>query len=146
MIACIPGKEATMKLTQFHTMRTAVQDNAAPASAAELQPLVAQLERDLTGTGVLEDVEVGFTDNADSLLIAMCTFPADMDEDVMARWLEGLWTNRLSHGFWEAHATLVDPDQVELEGATRAGLGGRYVTVHILAQKAAVPAQRVAVA
>jgi hypothetical protein len=68
-----------------------------------------------------------------------------MDEDVMARWLEGLWTNRLSYGFWEAHATLVDSDQVELEGATRAGLGGRYVTVHILAQKAAVPAQRVAV-
>jgi hypothetical protein len=144
MITDIPGKEALMKITQFHTMRTAVQDNAAPASPAEQQRLVEELERSLVGTGVFEDVEVGRTDNIDNLVIAMCTFPADVDEDVVARWLEGLWGTRLSHGFWEAHASLVHADQVELEGATRAGLDGRYLTVHILAQKAAVPAQRTA--
>ena len=83
--------------------------------------------------------------HVDNLVIAMCTFPEELTESEIARRLELLWEDRLRYGFWEAHATLVDNGQVELEAATRASQTGHYITLHIVAQRGFVPAQRVAV-
>jgi hypothetical protein len=60
----------------------------------------------------------------------------------LARWLEQLWQQQLRYGFWEAHTLLVDDTQVEFLGATRSGLNGHYVTLHLIAQRAFIPVQR----
>ena len=134
-----------MELTQYHKMRTAVQSNASPGSAQALRDVQENLARALASVGLFSDVEVGYTDDVDNLVIAMCTFPEGMTEREVARRLEMLWEDRVRYGFWEAHALLVDSDQVELQAATRTGTDGHYVTLHVVAQKAFVPAQRVAV-
>jgi hypothetical protein len=131
-----------MELTQYHKYRTAVQSNASPAPPAQIQQVEQNLRSLLMSTGIFEDVEVDHTDDVDELVIAMCTFPSQMSHVQIAQRLEQAWQDRLRFEFWEAHATLADDDQVEFQGATRAGSGGSYVTVHIVAQKAGVPAQR----
>jgi hypothetical protein len=131
-----------MKLIEFHTMRRAVQINASPASGEELRVVVDRVRETLVGSRVFEDVEVEATEDADQLVIAMCRFSAPLTEQVAEQSLEWLWENELRFGFWASHGTLVEPGQVEFEGATRASTWGRYVTVHIVAQQAAVPAQR----
>ena len=133
----------TMDLIQFHKMRAGVQANAAPGSSQALQDVRQNLEHALASVGLFSDVEVDYTDDVDSLVIAMCTFPEHLSETEVARRLELLWEDRLRYGFWEAHATLVDSGQVELEGATRNAQNGHYVTLHIVAQKGFVPAQRI---
>jgi hypothetical protein len=87
-------------------------------------------------------IEVGVTDDADALVIAMCTFPDEMDAGRLAHWMEQLWQQRLRFPCWEAHATLVDDDQVEFLGATRVSANGHYVTLHVVAQRATIPTQR----
>jgi|tagenome__1003787_1003787.scaffolds.fasta_scaffold20935170_3 hypothetical protein len=131
-----------MRLTDFHTMRRAVQNNASPAFVEELQVVADRVREALLGSGVFEDVEVEQTDDRDQLVIAMCRFSAPLTEEVAELSLEWLWENELRYGFWASHGTLVEPGQVEFEGATRASTWGRYVTVHIIAQTVAVPAQR----
>jgi hypothetical protein len=133
-----------MELRQYHKIRTAVQSNASPGPAQTLHDVQENLASALASVGLFSDVEVGYTDDIDNLVIAMCTFPEDLTETEIARRLEMLWEDRLRYGFWEAHATLVDNGQVELEAATRASQNGHYVTLHIVAQRGFVPAQRLA--
>ena len=132
-----------MELTQYKKLRTAVQSNAAPASTTQVEELEESLRTMLMSTGIFEDVEVEHTDNVDELVIAMCTFPSQMSQVQIAQRLEQAWQDRLRYEFWEAHTTLVDDEQVEFQGATRTSSNGTYVTVHVVAQKAHVPAQRV---
>jgi hypothetical protein len=132
-----------MELTKYHKLRTAVQSNASPGSPTELSLLEERVRETLLGSGLFDDVEVGHTDDIDHLVIAMCHFPDHLSQAQIAQRLERLWEDRLRYGFWEAHATLVDSDQVEFQGATRTGSSGHYVTLHIVAQKARVPAQRI---
>jgi hypothetical protein len=135
-----------VELTQFHKLRTALQFSAPRGATAELAEAQARVRRSLFSAGWFENVEVGTTDDADNLVIAMCRFPARLDEEQVAERLSQLWEEALRYPFWGAHTTLVWSDQVELEGATRAGAQGHYITVHIVAQKApqlaSVPAQR----
>ena len=131
-----------MELTQYKKYRTAVQSNASPATTDQIVAVEDNVRSMLMSTGFFEDVEVEHTDDVDELVIAMCTFPAQMSHVQIAQRLEQAWQDRLRFEFWEAHATLADDDQVEFQGATRSGSGGTYVTVHIVAQKAGVPAQR----
>ena len=133
-----------VQIAQYHKMRQAVQTNASPGSAAELRAVQADLRAALSSLGVFDDVEVEYTDDLDQLVIAMFTFPEQMSRTEVARRLELLWEDRLRYPFWEAHTTMVDRDQIEFQGATRAGTTGHYVTVHIVAQQARVPAQRAA--
>jgi hypothetical protein len=130
-----------MRLIDFHIMRAAVQANANPAREDELQVVAERVREALVESGVFEDVEVEHTDDRDQLVIAMCRFSSMTEEDAEQS-LEWLWENAMSYDFWEARGTLAEPGQVEFEGATRASTWGRYVTVHIVAQKVAVPAQR----
>jgi hypothetical protein len=132
-----------MELTLYKKYRTAVQSNASPASTPQILEVEDNLRSMLMSNGFFEDVEVDHTDDVDELVIAMCRFPSQMSHVQIAQRLEQAWQDRLRFEFWEAHATLVDNDQVEFQGATRSGTGGTYVTVHIVAQKADVPAQRV---
>lgn len=133
-----------MEIAQYHKLRQGVQMNASPGSVDELRAIRSELEAALTAVGLFEEVEVDYTDDVDHLVIAMCTFPEQLSREEIAHRLELLWEDRLSYPFWEAHSTRVDPDQIELQGATRAGAAGHYVTLHIVAQTARVPVQRVA--
>jgi hypothetical protein len=133
-----------MRLVDYHKLRRGVQSNARPGVATELRPLEAELQVALLATGVFEDVEVGRTDDVDQLLIALCRFPAETDAEQVAKVLEQVWQDRVRYGFWEAHAASVRKGHVEFQGATRADQRGHYATVHIVAQRASVPAQRVA--
>ena len=131
-----------MELLDYRKMRTGIQLNASPAPSDEVRPVAERLRDMLVATGLFADVEVDTTDNVDALVIAMCTFPTEMSPDRLAQWLQQLWQQELSSPCWEAHATLVDDDQVEFLGATRESHVGRYVTLHIVAQRADIPAQR----
>lgn len=131
-----------MELVKYHKMRTAVQVNASPGRPEELRGVAARLQQSLMETGLFEEVEVDSTENLDNLVIAMCKFPAQASHAQVAARLERLWEDRLRYQFWEAHSMIVHDDQVELQGATRTGTEGYYVTMHVVAQKAPIPAQR----
>ena len=135
-----------MELTRFHLLRTALQTNAPRGARGDLLEAQARVSQGLRSVGCFEDIEVGATDDADNLVIAMCRFPAGLSEQRVAERLSELWDDALRYPFWGAHTTLVCTDQVELEGATRAAEHGYYVTVHVVAQRAprlaVVPAQR----
>ena len=93
-------------------------------------------------SGVFEEVEVEHTDDPDQLVIALCKFLPYFTERDVARHLERIWADRVSYPFWEAHAVHVEDEHVEFEAASRHSSGGHYVTVHLVAQKARIPAQR----
>lgn len=131
-----------MELMDYRKLRTGLQINAAPAGPAAVRPMARRLQESLQGTGLFSDVEVDATENVDAMVIGMCTFPAEMQVGRLAHWLEQLWQQQLRYGFWEVHTLLVDDDQVEFLGATRSGLNGHYVTMHLIAQRAFIPTQR----
>ena len=131
-----------MDLLRFHRMRTAIQGNATPGSSADLATVEGSLRYLLTSSGLFEDVEVERTDDPDQLVIALCTFRAHASEADVASRIERMWADRVSYPFWEAHAVHVEDEHVEFEAASRHSSGGHYVTVHLVAQKARIPAQR----
>jgi hypothetical protein len=131
-----------MNLMQFHRLRTAIQDNAAPGSTRDLATVEGSLRSLLMSSGLFVDVEVERTDDPDQLVIALCTFDPHVSEAAVAGQVELLWADRVSYPFWEAHALLVEEEHVELEAASRPSPVGGYVTVHLVAQKARIPAQR----
>ncbi|HSV37804.1 MAG TPA: hypothetical protein VLI04_03515 [Nocardioidaceae bacterium] len=131
-----------MELTQFHTLRTAVQGNALLPTNTALASMEEDLRELLMSSGLFEEVEVERTDNPDALIIALCQFKPEMSEREVAGTLEQIWQDRVRYPFWEAHTTLVAPEHVEFEGATRFSSAGHFATVHLVAQKARIPAQR----
>ena len=126
-----------MQLTRFHEVRSAVQTKARPGGTDDLTAAATRVEDGLIATGWFDDVEVGATDEVDNLVVALCRYPGQLPADRVAQRLVRLWEDRLRYPFWGVHATLVDPDQVELEGATRIRKDGHYVTVHVVAQRGA---------
>jgi hypothetical protein len=133
-----------VELREYRKLRNALQCNVSPGGQGVLTAIADRLRAGLAVTGLFEDVEVEVTGHTDRLVIAMCSFTEDHDEADVARALETLWRRELRYDFWEAHSTLVSRGQVELQGATRASSYGHYVTVHMVAQKVRVPAQRAA--
>ncbi|MGZ4494821.1 MAG: hypothetical protein ACXVWU_08985 [Nocardioides sp.] len=131
-----------MDLLQFHKMRTAIQHNAAPASGVEVASVEGSLRDLLMASGLFEEVEVESTRDNDQLVIALCQFRPFYTEYDVAERLEAIWHDRVRYPFWEAHALHVEDGHIEFEAATRASSDGRYVTVHLVAQKASIPAQR----
>ncbi len=131
-----------MDLLNYHRMRTAIQVNASPGTGAELESVEETLRAMLMASGIFEDVEVEHTDDPDQLVIALCRFRPFYTEGAVADRLEEIWAERVRYPFWEAHAIRTEVDHVEFEAASRASQEGHYVTVHLVAQKAAVPAQR----
>jgi hypothetical protein len=131
-----------MELTQFHTLRTAVQGNAAAPSDVALASMEGDLRDLLMASGLFEEVEVDITDDPDALVIALCQFKPEHNETDVAGALEHIWQDRVRYPFWEAHSMIVAPEHVEFQGATRFSSAGHYATVHLVAQKARIPAQR----
>jgi hypothetical protein len=133
-----------MDLMLFHKMRTAIQGNAAPASHQDLATLEGTLRDHLMATGLFVQVEVERTDDPDRFVIALCEFDPDLSAEDVAGVLERMWQDKLRYPFWEAHAFKVENGHVEFEAASRHSNQGHYVTVHLVAQKARIPAQRAA--
>jgi hypothetical protein len=131
-----------MDLLQFHKMRTAIQGNAYPGSGTDLATMERNLRDLLMASGIFEEVEVEHTDDPDRLVIALCHFKPDYSEQDVAAHVEQLWHDRVRYPYWEAHTLVVDKEHVEFEAATRSSNTGPYVTVHMVAQKARIPAQR----
>jgi hypothetical protein len=131
-----------MNLMQFHRMRTALQVNAGPGRGRNLESVERQLRRRLVESGLFDEVEVGCTDDPDRLVIALCRFHRSCSEADVAASLERIWTDQVCYPFWEAHAVRAANGHVELEAASRIGVGGHYVTVHLVAQRTVIPSQR----
>ena len=75
-------------------------------------------------------------------MVGLCHFREGITEDDIAAYIERVWSDRLRYPLWEAHSVIVDEDHVEFEAATRGSTTGHYVTVHLVAQRARIPAQR----
>ncbi len=131
-----------MKLLDFHKLRAAVQVNAYPGSGRELTTMEANLRDLLMASGLFESVEVEHTDDPDQLVVGLCEFHPNLSEHAIAERLEELWQDRVRYPYWSAHSLIVDAEHVEFEAATRISNTGPYVTVHLVAQKAHIPAQR----
>ena len=131
-----------MNLLTFHRVRAAIQENASPATDADLAPVAGTLRELLTSSGVFETVEVEHTGDRDRLVIGLCAFrPFYTERDVAARF-EEIWSDRVRYPFWESHGMRTEDGFVEFEAASRPSSTGRYVTVHLVAQRARIPAQR----
>ncbi len=111
---------------------------------AQLALVEKSLRNELEASEFFSKVEVEQTENPDSLVIGLCEYRPELDEQTVASRLEDLWRHAVAYQFWEAHTTYVEVSHVEFEAATRPDSTGRYVTVHLVAQRAQVPAQRVA--
>jgi hypothetical protein len=131
-----------MELTHFNTLRTAMQGNAALPSSVALASIEGDLRDQLMASGLFEDVEVETTDDLDAMVIALCHFRPEYEEGDVAGALERMWESRLRYPFWEAHSVIIHPEHVEFQAATRFSSVGHYATVHLVAQKARIPAQR----
>jgi hypothetical protein len=135
-----------MDVVKFHRVRTGIQVNASPGRTAELEVVETKLRDLLMDSGVFEEVEVEHTDDPDQLVIALCQFRPFYREQDVAQRLEEIWADRVRYPFWEAHAIRIEQDHVEFEAASRASQDGHYITVHLIAQKAGIPAQRTSTA
>ena len=134
---------STMDLLSYHKRRRAIQLSAYPGSNREVKTMESTLRSLLMATGLFEEVEVERTDDPDQLVIAMCKFSPNYSESDVAGAIERLWRDRVRYPFWEAHGLVVHDEFVEFEAATRTSTTGHYVTVHMVAEAAGIPRQRV---
>ncbi|HET7735204.1 MAG TPA: hypothetical protein VFK52_04480 [Nocardioidaceae bacterium] len=131
-----------MNIHDYNTIRTGLRYQARPAGEVSLAAFERDLEDALAESGLFHSIEVGRTDDTERLLIAMVGFAPDGDPQELAEALSELWTSKVGHRFWSASATVVARGHVELQAASRESSQGEYVTLHIVAQAAPVPAQR----
>jgi hypothetical protein len=127
-----------MNLIAFQTLRNGLRMNAAPATNQVRQVLEAGLREELLATGFFEDVEIGASDDEERLVVALGTYRAGVDEELVAGAVARVWS-RLAFHHWEAHAFLTDEGHVEFQAATLDRPAGRFVTVHLVAQRSVVP-------
>jgi hypothetical protein len=131
-----------MNLIDFQKLRSGLQMNAYPGARDALSAVENSFREVLMASGAFEDVEVEHTDDPDRLVIALCRFRPELAERDIAELVASAWHDRIRYTYWDASAVLVDDEHVEFQAASRNSQTGHYVTVHMVAQKAAVPAQR----
>lgn len=131
-----------MQLMHFETLRSGVQRNASPATERALVAMERILRDLLLDSGLFDAVEIDHTDDPNQLVVGLCQFRQNLTENDVADALERLWDEAVRYPFWEAHSVRVEDDFVEFHGATRESVVGRYATVHLVVQRAPVPAQR----
>ena len=131
-----------MRLAHFHTLRSGVQVNASPLTGRELLAVERLFQESLEESRLFDTIEVEHTEDPDQLVVALCAYRSHLAEELVATGVERLWEEEVRHPFWEAHSVYVDDGYVELEAATRLGPEGKYVTVHLVAQRGPVPGQR----
>lgn len=128
-----------MNLTAFQLLRDGLQANGAPARAQVRQAAAASLHRELEHLGVLDEIEVGTTEQADHLLVVLGTFRSHLAEEQVARAVEHAW-DAVAFGHWESHAFLVEDGHVELQGATMDRPAGDFLTLHLVVNRSDVAA------
>jgi hypothetical protein len=124
-----------MNLVAFQSLRSGLQRNATPATSQVRKVVEAGLREELLASGLFDDVEVGSGEDGERLLVALCTYRADVDDEVAAHGIERAWAALAFH-HWQAHAFLTDDGHVEMQAATLDRPAGRYLTVHLVAQRA----------
>jgi hypothetical protein len=130
-----------MELRDFYKIRAGLKMNAPSAPTAAVEAMEQSLLAALRSSTLLHSAEVDSTDDPDRRLIAMVGFRPELSEAAVAAELERLWTERVQYTHWEAHAVLLDDDQVELQGGTLVSRTGYYVTVHVVAQRLEAPVE-----
>ncbi len=132
-----------MKLVDFQKLRSGLQMNAHPGARAELSAVENSFREELLASGAFEDVEVEHTDDPDRLVIALCRFRPEYDERDIADLVASAWRDRIRYTYWDASAVMLDEEHVEFQAATRNSHTGHYVTVHMVAQRGDLRAQRI---
>jgi len=127
-----------MNLAAFQTLRRGLQLNAIPVTSQVRSVFEDALRQELLATGVFTDLEVGSTDVDDHLVVALGTFRADATEAEVANAVQYAWASVAFH-HWQAHAFLTDEGHVELQAATLDRPAGRYLTFHLVTERAAAP-------
>lgn len=126
-----------MNLTAFQSLRRGLQLNAGPASSQARRVFEVALREELLASGVFVTLEVGSSDEADHLLVALGSFRADVDQAVVVAAVERAWDTVAFH-HWSGHAFLTEDGHVELQAATLDRPNGRYVTFHLVVERSAV--------
>src|SRR5690348_5132723 len=125
-----------MDLASFHKLRTAVQENASPAGQATTSAMQRTLEELLRSSRLFSEVELGCTDDLDQLVIGVCRCAEQILPWEAGMGVERLWRTASSGSAWEAHHVGCTESLMEFEGALTAAEGGRYLTVHLVAEPA----------
>jgi hypothetical protein len=128
-----------MKIAEYYTVRRGIRNSAPAPDADATTAMQIELRAALLASGLFHTVEVGQTEDADRLVIAMCQFAPETDASEAALAIARLWTKHVAYGFWQANTLRVDKGHVEMQGATRLSLMGHYVTVHLVAVEAPNP-------
>jgi hypothetical protein len=124
-----------MNIAAFQRLRNGLRLNAAPATTQVRKVIERGLREELLASGVFAEVEVGGSDDPDRLVLALGTFRADADDETVALEVERAWDG-LAFDHWRAHSLLTEDGHVELQAATLDRPAGRFVTVHLVAQRA----------
>lgn len=127
-----------MNLAAFQNLRRGLQMNAAPATSRVRSVFEDGLRQELLASDLFADLEVGSTDAEDHLLVVLGSFRADVDDARVTAAVEAAWGAVAFH-HWQAHAFLTADGHVELQAATLDRPGGRYLTLHLVVERAAVP-------
>ncbi len=112
--------------------------NAAPATSQVRSVFEVALRQELLASGLFAELEVGGTDAEDHLLVAIGSFRADAGDAEVAAAVELAWATVAFH-HWQAGAFLVEDGHVELQAATLDRPAGRYVTLHLVAERLPAP-------
>jgi hypothetical protein len=129
-----------MDLMAFQKLRSGLKQNVTPASGVVLEAAELRLRTLLASCGMFSHVEVDRTSDPDRLLIAMVEYNPELSEAEVLGFLKGAWSAELRYLGWDAAAFIVEDEHVELQAATMHGDASHYVSMHLVAEKAAVSA------
>ena len=118
----------------FHTLRTAVQHNAAPAGELPAAALQRTLAKALEGSRLFDQVELGRTDDPDQLIIGLCRCAEGVLPWEAGVGVEQIWHDASGALSWESHSLACTDRLMEFEAATTVDANGHYLTVHLLAE------------
>ena len=129
-----------MDIASFHKLRQAVQENANPADDRFVTALQGTLQKGLLGSRLFAEVELGRTDDVDRMIIGVCRCAEDVAPWEAGVGLERLWGVAALDAQWEAHHVAANESYMEFEGAVTVDANGRYITLTLVAEPAAVAA------
>lgn len=126
-----------MNLVDFQNLRNGLQLNAVPATSQVRRTFEVAVREELLATGAFTSIEVGSTDEKDHLLVVLATHAPGLTEDEVSLAVEWAWGAVAFH-HWQANGFLMEDGHVEFQAATLDRPAGRYVTLHLVSQRAAV--------
>lgn len=134
-----------MDFTSFHKLRTAVQENAHPADDRAAAQLRHSFETVLATSRLFGEVEFGHTDDPSQMVIGVCRCADGVLPWEAGMGVERLWLTATADVRWESHTVGCTDSLMEFEGAVTIDESGHYITVHVVAEPAAVSQDALAV-